>query len=139
MSAATKKPLPGTPGRRTSTDPPGASPSRTPTTPTNGMARSRSLRNGTPVSARASLRPGAGASNLSHTSSTSEADDEARADNVAKLDDFKERLLKAETSAEQAQKQSQILQARLDESVEEQGRLEDRVHEYEERLEQLEN
>jgi chromosome segregation ATPase len=141
MSTATKKPLPGTQsGRRASTDPPAASPSRAPITPTNGMVRSRSIRNGTPVSARASMqRPGAGASNLSHTSTTSDADEEARADKVARLDDFKERLLKAETAAEQAQKQVQILQSRLDESAEEQGKLEDRVHEYEERLEQLEN
>ncbi|KAG9238445.1 hypothetical protein BJ875DRAFT_437521 [Amylocarpus encephaloides] len=142
MSAATKNPLSGTAGgRRASTDPPGASPSRaSPTTPTsNGVARSRSIRTGTPLSARASMqRPGAGTSSLSQNSVTSAGDD-TRAEQVNLLDDLKERLHKAENASEQFQKQAQVLQLRLDESVQEQGKLEDRLHEQEEKLEQLEN
>lgn len=84
-------------------------------------------------------RPGAGASNLSSTSTTSDADDDARAETVALLGDLKERLHKSETISEQQQKQTQILQSRLDEALREQGKLEDRLHENEERLESLEN
>lgn len=98
------------------------------------------MRGGTPVSARAAMqRPGAGASNLSSTSTASEADDDARAETIALLDDLKERLRKTETVSEQFQKQAQVLQSRLDEALTEQGKLEDRLHENEERLETLEN
>jgi hypothetical protein len=41
--------------------------------------------------------------------------------------------------SEQFQKQVQVLQSRLDEALQEQGKLEDRLHESEERLESLEN
>jgi uncharacterized membrane protein YccC len=41
--------------------------------------------------------------------------------------------------SEQFQKQAQVLQSRLDEALQEQGKLEDRLHESEERLETLEN
>lgn len=151
MSAATKKPpaSTGPPGRRPSIDPTSTSPSRsstparspTPSSATaNGVARTRSVRGGTPVSARAAMqRPGAGASNLSSTSTASAVDDEARAETVALLDDLKERLRKTETQSEQFQKQAQVLQSRLDEALAEQGKLEDKVHENEERLETLEN
>jgi hypothetical protein len=82
-------------------------------------------------------RPGAGASNLSNSSATS--DDDARAETVALLDDLKERLCKTETISEQFQKQAQVLQSRLDEALLEQGKQEDKLHENEERLETLEN
>lgn len=84
-------------------------------------------------------RPGAGASNLSSSSMASDADDEARAETVALLDDLKERLRKTEMTSEQFQKQAQVLQSRLDEALNEQGKLEDKLHENEERLEALEN
>jgi chromosome segregation ATPase len=148
MNTATKKPLAGSAGgRRPSTDPPNATPapsraparSPTPSSATaNGVARSRSIRGG--ASARsARQRPGAGTSNLSQSSATSDADDDARAETVALLDDLKERLHKAETASEQFQKQAQVLQSRLDEALNEQGKLEDGVHESDEKLELLEN
>jgi hypothetical protein len=148
MSTATKKPPAGTtPGRRPSTDPtlapspPSRGPARssTPTSApnTNGLVRTRSLR-GSPLPAR-SIRPGAGASNLSSSSAPSDVEDEARAETVALLDDLKDRLRKTETISEQFQKQAQVLQTRLDEALSEQGKLEDRLHESEERLEALEN
>jgi chromosome segregation ATPase len=84
-------------------------------------------------------RPGAGASNLSSSSTTSDADDDARAETIALLDDLKERLRKTETISEQFQKQTQVLQSRLDEALLEQGKLEDKLHESDERLETLEN
>ncbi|ESZ91511.1 hypothetical protein SBOR_8109 [Sclerotinia borealis F-4128] len=149
MSAATKKPpvALGT-GRRTSSDTSSTGiPTRTssPTKPssptTNGThARSRSIRSGTPLSARAAMqRPGAGTSNLSSNSVPYVADDDARAENIALLDDLKERLRKTETTSEQFQKQAQVLQSRFDEALQDQGKLEDRLHENEEKLETLLN
>jgi chromosome segregation ATPase len=145
MSTATKKPPVGTvPGRRppladptSSPSPPARGPSTSPAaTATNGVARTRSLRGVSPLAARGS-RLGAGASNLSSTT-TPDADD-ARAETVALLDDLKERLRKTETISEQFQKQAQILQSRLDDATHEQGKLEERLHESDERLEFLEN
>ena len=66
-------------------------------------------------------------------------DDNARAETVALLDDLKDRLRKTETISEQLQKQNQVLQSRLDEALQEQGKLEDKLHESDERLETLEN
>lgn len=98
------------------------------------------MRGGTPVSARAAMqRPGAGASNLSSSSIASDADDDARAETVALIDDLKSRLKDSEDKFQQFQKQAQVLQSRLDEALAEQGKLEDRLHENEERLETLEN
>lgn len=92
------------------------------------------------MSARAALRgPGAGSSSLSSSSLASDGDDAARAETVGALDDLKERLRQAETASEQFQKQTQVLQSRLDEAVQEQGKLEEKLHESEERLEVLEN
>ncbi|KAI9048415.1 hypothetical protein LZ554_007251 [Drepanopeziza brunnea f. sp. 'monogermtubi'] len=152
MSAATKKPPSGpASGRRPSTDPAvtstASAPSRAPTrspvpasATANGVARSRSVRTGPPMSARAAMqRPVAGASNLSSSNLASDVDDDARAETVAVLDDLKEQLRKTESASEQFQKQTQVLQSRLDEALQEQGKLEDKLHENEERLELLEN
>lgn len=83
-------------------------------------------------------RPGAGASHLSSGSNASNADEDARAETVAILDELKDRLRDTELKAEQFQKQSEVLQSRLDDALKEQGKLEDRLHEGEERLETLE-
>ncbi|TVY45732.1 hypothetical protein LSUB1_G000396 [Lachnellula subtilissima] len=147
MSTTTKKPPVGTAGgRRTSTDPPNGLPVRSPatrspapsTSTANGVARSRSIRGGASVRA-AMQRPGAGTSHLSQSSISSDVDDDARAETVALLDDLKERLHKAETASEQFQKQAQVLLSRLDEAQSEQGKLEDRLHENDEKWELLEN
>jgi chromosome segregation ATPase len=93
---------------------------------------------GSPMPSRTGQR--AGASNLSSSSAAaSSADDDARAEMVVLIDDLKERLRKSETESEQFQKQAQVLQLRLDEALSEQGKLEDRLHESDERLEALEN
>lgn len=92
------------------------------------------------MSARGALqRPGAGASNLSNSSLPSDADDDARAESVALLDELKEQLRKTETASEQFQKQAQVLQLRLDEAIVDQGKLEEKIHESDERIEALEN
>ena len=139
MSATPKKPPAGaTSGRRAPGDTAGNPRTTTPPSVTaNGLGRTRSLR-GSPLPARTFQR--AGTSNLSTSSAAaSSADDDARAEMVALMDDLKERLRKSETESEQFQKQAQVLQLRLDESVSEQGKLEDRLHESDERLEALEN
>ena len=84
-------------------------------------------------------RPGAGASNLSNSSITSDADEEARGEAIAVLDDLKDRLRKAEIASEQYQKQAQVLQSKLDDALVDQAKMEDKLHENEERLEVLEN
>jgi chromosome segregation ATPase len=84
-------------------------------------------------------RAGAAVSNLSTNSATSEADDDTRAETVAILDEVKERLRTSEIRAEEYQKETEVLQSRLDEAIQEQVKLEDRLHETEERLEILEN
>lgn len=139
MSTAPKKPPAGTTsGRRAPGDTVvGARTTPPPSTATNGIGRTRSLR-GSPLPARTVQR--AGTSNLSTSSmAPSSADDDARAEMVALIDDLKERLRKSETESEHFQKQAQVLQLRLDETLAEQGKWEDRLHETDEKLETLKN
>ncbi len=84
-------------------------------------------------------RPSVGASHLSMNNVVSDAEDDARAETVAVLEDLKERLRKTEIVSDQFQKQAQVLQSRLDEALSEQGKLEDRLHENDEKIETLEN
>ncbi|KAF1350271.1 hypothetical protein EJ07DRAFT_37467, partial [Lizonia empirigonia] len=159
MSTATanKPPAAGTPGRNTPSRVSSSSPaaaSRTParaSTPTangsaGGVARTRSVRSGTngaPVSARASVKkpapPSALRRNSSQVDSPTEEDSAAADEQAAYLQDLKERLLKAETEAEERQKQIEVLNARLDNAHAEQSKLEERAHEEEEKVESLEN
>ncbi|OAA54788.1 m serotype protein [Niveomyces insectorum RCEF 264] len=68
-----------------------------------------------------------------------EAEEAARAETMALLDDLKARLARAETASEQYQRQNDVLQARLDEALREQVKLEERAHEYDEQTEALKN
>lgn len=153
MSSTTaRKPATGTPTRDSTTKTsasPGAA-NRTParsTTPTtngtNGVSRRQSVRsgvNGTPVSARAAARkPGAPSALGTASSQGDDNDDDAREEAAAFLQDLKERLQKAETDAEERQKQVDVLNARLDEALKEQAKLEERAHEEEEKVEGLDN
>lgn len=52
---------------------------------------------------------------------------------------MRERLQKAELAAEENMKQAHILQARLDDTNAEHTKLEESVHEYQEKMEELEN
>lgn len=127
--------------------PPGATSrnSARPTTPsspatvTNGVARNRSVRtaNGTPISARAAVKKPAGSSSLG--TSTSAADTDARIESSALIEELRERLEKVEQSSEEYRKNAEVLQSRLDDALKEQGKLEDKLHEEEERIEGLEN
>ncbi|KAL4924477.1 uncharacterized protein BDV17DRAFT_274407 [Aspergillus undulatus] len=114
--------------------------SRSPTTSTNGLSRTPSLRGSAPVSARAAARK-PGRSNLSMSSvpkiPADPSEEEARAQNAALIEDLKEQLQKAETASEQYRKQLGVLQMRLDESITEQAKLEDQGHERDSKLEAL--
>jgi chromosome segregation ATPase len=100
----------------------------------------RSGANGAPVSARAAVRKPAAPSNLgSNASATDGSDEDAREEQAAYLEDLKERLQKAEADAAERHKQVEVLNARLDEALQEQAKLEERAHEEEEKVESLEN
>ncbi|CAK7222470.1 hypothetical protein SCUCBS95973_004852 [Sporothrix curviconia] len=162
MSTATPKRPPA--GSR---DSPNASPSRQPrastpssgdrtgtgtATPGSGVVRTRSVRSSTLVSARAaaarresllssstSAAGGGSPSPAANAAANTEAEEAARAETLALLDDLKERLGKAEGTSEQYQRQNDVLQARLDEAIKEHSKLEERAHEYDEQTEMLKN
>jgi flagellar biosynthesis GTPase FlhF len=77
--------------------------------------------------------------NSSQVDSPTEEDSAAAEAKAAYLQDLEERLLKAETEAEERQKQIEVLNARLDDAHAEQSKLEERAHEEEEKVEALEN
>ncbi|KAF4953068.1 hypothetical protein FSARC_12467 [Fusarium sarcochroum] len=138
MSAATKKPPAGGVGRVSHTDSsssPSSSPSRSnsrSSTPTNGHARTRSLRTGAPVSARAAIA-------RRDTASLTPAEADARAEAAAAVEDLQKRLEKEEKLSLQYKRQVDVLQSKLDESVKESTKLEEKTHEYEEQIETLNN
>lgn len=146
-TAAATKPA-GTPRRepasKTASPAPAArTPAKSSAPATNGgVARTRSVRsgaNGAPVSARAAAKRPTTSSTLSATSQTDTTDDEARDEQAAYLQDLKDRLQKAETEAAERQKLVEVLNARLDDALAEQAKLEERAHEEEEKVESLEN
>ncbi|OAA42241.1 hypothetical protein NOR_05090 [Metarhizium rileyi] len=132
MSAATKKPASGGVGRvsanEAGTTSPGSSPSRTAapksSTPT-GHVRTRSVRNGPPVSARAAA--------VRRDSS------DARAETASALEDLQQRLEKEEKLSEQCKRQSEVLQSKLDEALKDAVKSEEKLHEYEEQHEAIVN
>ncbi|KAI1380567.1 hypothetical protein F4677DRAFT_190873 [Hypoxylon crocopeplum] len=146
MSATPKRPLSAAQGRASSnenTTPASRQPrASTPTSTTNGTAttstpqRTRSIRGGTPMSARAAATHRA-TSSLSISSTNGNPD--ARAETIALIEDLKERLQKADAASEQYRKQAEVLQSRFDDAQKEQAKLEERVHESEEQIEALRN
>ncbi|ORY65407.1 uncharacterized protein BCR38DRAFT_484832 [Pseudomassariella vexata] len=144
MSAATKKPPAAGVGRlsdsNSTTPPPRQARSSTPTTSATSTlnstpTRTRSTRGVTPVSARAAAHQ-RGPSALGNMMG---ADETARAETVALIDDLKARLEKADSASEQYRKQAEVLQSRFDDALKEQAKLEERVHEGEEQIETLRN
>ncbi|TDZ25879.1 hypothetical protein Cob_v000287 [Colletotrichum orbiculare MAFF 240422] len=146
MSAATAKKPPTTGvGRVSSTDSPSSptgarTPARSSTPTAASAARRGPPRTTTPVSARAAVvaRRDSILGN-STTAGNTEAEEAARAETVALLDDLKDRLSKAEISSEQYRKQAEVLQTRLDDALKESAKLEEKVHETEEQMETLRN
>lgn len=127
-----------------------STPSSSPAASTGSPARTRSLRGGNPVSARAAAHQrtqsrlnmstsAAGGASGDGSNPPSDTEENARAETVALLDDLRERLSKAEGASEQYKRQAEVLQSRLDEALREQAKLEERVHEHEEQIEALRN
>lgn len=131
-----------------STTPGGTSPTARPGSAADNHARTRSFRTGgAPISARQaagerrkSLLPAGvnGSPNLNSVSSVEE-EETVRAENIAALDDLKERLTRAEMSSEEYRKQAEVLQARFDDVTRDQVKYEEKCHELEEQTEALEN
>ncbi|KAI0881709.1 uncharacterized protein GGS22DRAFT_55296 [Annulohypoxylon maeteangense] len=143
MSATPKRPLSAAQGRVSNENaPPAGRPRASTPTSTNGNGtsttpqRTRSIRGGTPMSARAAASHRA-SSSLSISTTNGNAD--ARAELVALIDDLKERLQKSDATSEQYRKQTEVLQTRLDDATKEQAKLEDRLHENEEQIESFRN
>ncbi|KAK7416479.1 hypothetical protein QQX98_005183 [Neonectria punicea] len=138
MSAVSKKPPAGGVGRVSnadSTSSPSSSPSRSnsrSSTPAGGgHARTRSMRAGTPVSARAAAQR--------RDTGLSSSESDARAEASSALEDLQQRLEKEEKLSQQHKRQVDVLQSKLDEAVKESGKLEEKAHEHEEQIETLNN
>lgn len=118
---------------------PEASPTRTPqktstaasSTPT-GHNRTRSIRTGTPVSARAAAPRRDGANQGAE-------DSESRSEAASAAEDLQQRLEKEELQSDQLRKQTDVLQTKLDDAVKDSAKLEEKVHEFEEQIEALNN
>ena len=75
---------------------------------------------------------------MPNNASDDASDDDARAENASLMEELRSRLLKAETASEEYQRQLNMLQANLDDSLLEHGKLEDQLHENAARIEDLE-
>ena len=95
-------------------------------------SRTRSIQsaNGNPISARAAVKK----PNISHSAS-----DPFLAETSQLMEDLRERLQKAELTAEEVKRHNEALQSRLDDTSKEQAKQEEKMHEDEERIEELEN
>lgn len=65
------------------------------------------------------------------------AEEDARLENAQLIDDLKRQLQKAETTSEQHQKQIANLQLRLDETLDDHGKLEEQGHEKDDKIQAL--
>ena len=85
-------------------------------------------------------RPSPNTSFLNTTNNASDdaSDDDIRVENASLMEELKNRLLKAETASEEYQRQLNLLQARLDDSLLGHGKLEDELHENGAKIEELE-
>lgn len=101
-------------------------------TSANGVNRTRSVRHGPPLSARA-------AAVRKVATPDSAAEEEAKAEQQAKMEELQQRLHEQERQYEESQKQAAVLQLKLDEALKEQGMLEERFSEQSERINDLEN
>ena len=105
--------------------------SNPPTTP----ARSSTLKSktGPPASAKAAAKK------TIAKESESKADEDAKAETAALIEDLKGQLRKTESASEEYQKQLEIAQSRLDEALSEQNKLEESRNEHAETITSLES
>ena len=115
------------------------SPSKTPSV--NAIGRSPSLRGGLARPARGGTSRSSPQTSFLNTNTTnldSAGAEDARAENIALLDELRARVEKAENASEEYQRQLNLLQARLDESQQSHSQLEDQLHGKNEKVEELE-
>ncbi|KAL8828980.1 MAG: hypothetical protein Q9191_002284 [Dirinaria sp. TL-2023a] len=110
----------------------------------NGDGRSPSFKasNGTQKAVRPNVkRPSPNTSFLNMNANVSDepGDDDARAEHNALMEELRSRVEKAETASEEYQRQLKMLQMKLDESLQEQGKLEEQMHESEAQINDLED
>ena len=108
----------------------------------NGTGRSPSSRGGLARPARGGASRSTSQTSFLNTGNagTDEpSDDDARAEQVTLMEELRNRVQKAETASEEYQKQLNLLQARLDESQQSHGLLEDQLHEQRVQVEELES
>lgn len=105
----------------------------------NGLARGQSTRGGTAMSRSAKRTPNnSNFLNLNSNVSDDASEEDARAENVSVMEELTSQVRKAETAAEEYQRQLNILQTRLDDSLSYQAKLEDQVVEAKGKMEELE-
>jgi len=162
MSAAPKATSTGNAGRhqgKASTTASQKSPSRSPSrtagrsalasnaSTADNMSRTKSLRKngvGPPASARAAVKkPTTGSYNATNANNGADAgavmDDEGKEQTAAAVEDLQERLRTAESTVEESQKQNTVLQSRLDDAGNDQGRLEEQLDELSQGIEDRDN
>ena len=153
MSSPLKKPPPpGATGRRSSINP-SSSPASASRSPSRASIQSSSsVASGLGIS-RAKGKGGKGGPPLpngppwrnpdvnqaSNKSSTwlEDSDNDSKYERMSLAEDLKDRLVKAEKTSDEYQRQIEVLQLKLDEALQEQHKLEDYGHEQEEMIENL--
>lgn len=110
----------------------------------NGVARSQSNRgiSSTSRSNRETVkRPSPNTSFLNTNPDVSDDpnEEDARAENISIIEELKDKNRKAQTASEEYQRQLNMLQIRLDDSLSQQGKLEDQVAEVTRTVVELEN
>jgi len=70
---------------------------------------------------------------------SSSSDEDAKAEMQSQLAELHQRVMDSENAVTASQRQTEVLQVKLDEALKEQGILDEQVHEHTERLEELEN
>ncbi|KAL8710830.1 MAG: hypothetical protein Q9220_004633 [cf. Caloplaca sp. 1 TL-2023] len=113
-----------------------------PTSNLTSTGRSSPVRgmNGITRSARGSVKkPASSRTNTGHTTSDDPRDHDVRAEHQALMEELRERVSKAETLSEEYQRQLKTLQSRLDDSLQHHGKIEDQLHESEDKVVDLES
>lgn len=77
--------------------------------------------------------------NMNFNVSDDPSEEDARAENITIMDELKSRMRKAETASEDYQRQLNLLQTRLDDSLSHQAKLEDQMAEDSGKMEELES
>ncbi|KAL8794679.1 MAG: hypothetical protein Q9195_002754 [Heterodermia aff. obscurata] len=124
--------------------PPNSNRQNSSVTTADGLAHAPSLRtaNGLSRPARNTAKrasPNTSFLNTNANVSDEASGDDARAEDASIIDELRDRLRKAENASEEFQRQLTMLQTRLDESLQEQGKMEESFHGREQQINDLED